>query len=190
MKTVLSSEEVAKICKVSLESVTNWCDTLGLTHDKIPGNPNWLIPREGLIRFLGDQGIPIPLELQKKGTVLIYSHDDSLRQCIEAEIPDFTKHYRLETVPALELLQRALLLEPECVVVDVRKETANIHLLADSIREIRGSAWRESVYTYALRDQGSNRSWPIPSICHGSICNLMDWRFIASNIKRQVPSYE
>lgn len=77
MKTIFTVGEVARICKVAPRTVNKWFDSGRLRGYRIPGSQDRRIPREHLIRFLKEHGMPLG-ELD----------DDSSRVSIDEPIED------------------------------------------------------------------------------------------------------
>lgn len=61
---VFSTGEAAKLCKVAPRTVSKWFDSGKLKGYKLPGSNDRRIPREQLIRFMKDNGMEMPVELQ------------------------------------------------------------------------------------------------------------------------------
>ena len=59
MKKVFTTGQVAKICKVAPRTVSKWFDSGRLRGYRIPGSQDRRIPREHLIRFLKEHGMPL-----------------------------------------------------------------------------------------------------------------------------------
>ena len=59
MKTIFTVGEVAEICKVAPRTVSKWFDSGRLRGYRIPGSQDRRIPREHLIRFLKEHGMPL-----------------------------------------------------------------------------------------------------------------------------------
>src|SRR5260370_42004624 len=66
MKKVFTTGQVAKICKVAPRTVSKWFDSGRLRGYRIPGSQDRRIPREHLIRFLKEHGMPLG-ELEEEG---------------------------------------------------------------------------------------------------------------------------
>jgi len=58
-KPVFTTGQVAKICKVAPRTVSKWFDSGKLRGYRIPGSQDRRIPREHLIRFLKEYGMPL-----------------------------------------------------------------------------------------------------------------------------------
>jgi excisionase family DNA binding protein len=65
-KKVLTTGQVAKICRVAPRTVCKWFDSGRLPGYRIPGGQDRRIPREHLIRFLKEHGMPVG-ELEGEG---------------------------------------------------------------------------------------------------------------------------
>jgi excisionase family DNA binding protein len=66
MKKVFTTGQVAKICKVAPRTVSKWFDSGRLRGYRIPGSQDRRIPREALIKFLKEYGMPLG-ELEEEG---------------------------------------------------------------------------------------------------------------------------
>ena len=59
MKEVFTTGDVATICHVSTRTVCKWFDSGHLRGYRIPGSQDRRVPREHLIRFLKEHGMPL-----------------------------------------------------------------------------------------------------------------------------------
>ena len=59
MKNVFTTGQVAKICQVAPRTVSKWFDSGRLRGYRIPGSQDRRIPRDALIRFLKENGMPM-----------------------------------------------------------------------------------------------------------------------------------
>lgn len=66
---IYTSGQVAKICKVAPRTVTKWFDSGRLKGYRIPGSQDRRIPREYLIKFIKEHGMPMPEELIEKSSI-------------------------------------------------------------------------------------------------------------------------
>src|SRR5438046_6291184 len=66
MKPIVATGQVAKICQVAPRTVSRWFDSGRLRGYRIPGSQDRRIPREQLIRFLKEYGMPLG-ELEEEG---------------------------------------------------------------------------------------------------------------------------
>jgi len=60
IQDILTTSQCAQICKVSPRTVSIWFDSGRLRGYRIPGSQDRRIPKEYLIRFMKEHGMPIP----------------------------------------------------------------------------------------------------------------------------------
>ena len=78
MKTVFTTGEAAKICKVSQQTIIRCFDSGQLKGFRVPGSRFRRIPRESLFRFMKDNSIPTDaLESGKRG-ILVVDDDQAI----------------------------------------------------------------------------------------------------------------
>ncbi len=85
MKTIYTTGQVAKICKVAPRTVSKWFDSGRLRGYRIPGSQDRRIPREHLVKFLKTHGMPyVDLEEDDDSTkyVLMYGFDETSFRCL------------------------------------------------------------------------------------------------------------
>ena len=76
---VFTTGQVAKICKVAPRTVSKWFDSGRLKGYRIPGSQDRRIPRDSLIKFLKEHGMPLgDLEDEAMAKVLIVAQDQVL----------------------------------------------------------------------------------------------------------------
>ena len=78
MKTVLTTGEAAKICKVSQQTIIRCFDNGQLKGFRVPGSRFRRIPREMLYKFMKDNGIPTDALESGKRKVLLVDDDVEL----------------------------------------------------------------------------------------------------------------
>ena len=59
MRKVFTTGSAAKACNVSPRTVTKWFDTGRLKGYRIPGSQDRRIPRDELVNFMKQHGIPL-----------------------------------------------------------------------------------------------------------------------------------
>ncbi|NLS92828.1 MAG: response regulator [Planctomycetaceae bacterium] len=82
-KTVFTTGEAAKICKVSQQTIIRCFDSGQLKGFRVPGSRFRRIPREQLFTFMRDNGIPTDALESGKRKVLIVDDDEELVELIE-----------------------------------------------------------------------------------------------------------
>jgi excisionase family DNA binding protein len=78
MKTVFTTGEAAKICKVSQQTIIRCFDNGQLKGFRVPGSKFRRIPRESLYKFMKDNGIPTDALESGKRKVLLVDDDPEL----------------------------------------------------------------------------------------------------------------
>jgi len=82
MKTVFTTGEAAKICKVSQQTIIRCFDSGQLKGFRVPGSRFRRIPREQLYTFMRDNGIPTDALESGKRRILIVDDDEELVELI------------------------------------------------------------------------------------------------------------
>ena len=82
MKTVFTTGEAAKICKVSQQTIIRCFDSGQLKGFRVPGSRFRRIPRDQLFAFMKDNGIPTEALESGKRKVLIVDDDEDLVEMI------------------------------------------------------------------------------------------------------------
>ncbi len=82
MKTVFTTGEAAKICKVSQQTIIRCFDNGQLKGFRVPGSRFRRIPREALYKFMRDNGIPTDALESGKRKVLLVDDDAELLELI------------------------------------------------------------------------------------------------------------
>ena len=82
MKTVFTTGEAAKICKVSQQTIIRCFDSGQLKGFRVPGSRFRRIPREQLFMFMRDNGIPTDALESGKRKILIVDDDVELVELI------------------------------------------------------------------------------------------------------------
>jgi excisionase family DNA binding protein len=82
MKTVFTTGEAAKICKVSQQTIIRCFDSGQLKGFRVPGSRFRRIPREQLFMFMRDNGIPTDALESGKRKILVVDDDLELVELI------------------------------------------------------------------------------------------------------------
>src|SRR3954454_21888826 len=88
MKTVFTTGEAAKICKVSQQTIIRCFDNGQLKGFRVPGSRFRRIPREALYRFMKDNGIPTDALESGKRKVLLVDDDAELVELMTKVLED------------------------------------------------------------------------------------------------------
>jgi len=116
---VFTTGQVAKICKVAPRTVSKWFDSGRLKGYRIPGSQDRRIPREYLIKFLKDHGMPLgDLEDESLAKVLIVAQDQVLVENLRRELP-LEKSFRVAVAASgFDAGIQAESFHPDCIIVD------------------------------------------------------------------------
>jgi two-component system, OmpR family, response regulator len=118
-KTVFTTGEAAKICKVSQQTIIRCFDNGTLKGFRVPGSRFRRIPRDQLFAFMRDNGIPTDALESSKRKVLIVDDDEEL---VELLVDTFTRDGRFELKTANNGFDAGMLVKefrPDLVVLDV-----------------------------------------------------------------------
>src|SRR5438045_9673674 len=88
MKTVFTTGEAAKICKVSQQTIIRCFDNGQLKGFRVPGSRFRRIPREALYKFMKDNGIPNEALESGKRKVILVDDDVELVGLIQKVLED------------------------------------------------------------------------------------------------------
>src|SRR6059058_3887466 len=89
MKKVFTTGQVAKICKVAPRTVSKWFDSGRLRGYRIPGSQDRRIPREQLIRFLKEHGMPLgELEEEEWHKILVIGAEKLFIDRVKELLPE------------------------------------------------------------------------------------------------------
>ncbi len=78
MKTVFTTGEAAKICKVSQQTIIRCFDSGQLKGFRVPGSRFRRIPRESLFRFMKENGIPTDALESGRRRILVVDDDQGV----------------------------------------------------------------------------------------------------------------
>src|SRR5436305_1397879 len=97
MKKVFTTGQVAKICKVAPRTVSKWFDSGRLRGYRIPGSQDRRIPREHLLRFLKEHGMPLgDLEAEVYHKILVVGADAPMLGSLREQLRE-GDDFRIET---------------------------------------------------------------------------------------------
>ena len=119
MKTVFTTGEAAKICKVSQQTIIRCFDSGQLKGFRVPGSRFRRIPRDQLFSFMKDNGIPTEALESGKRKVLIVDDDEDLVEMIREA---FASDGRFEIRTANNGFGAGMLVKefrPDLVILDV-----------------------------------------------------------------------
>ena len=118
-KTVFTTGEAAKICKVSQQTIIRCFDNGTLKGFRVPGSRFRRIPREQLYTFMKENGIPTDALESGKRKILIVDGDVDL---VELMVDAFVKDGRFDQKSANNGFDAGMMVKefrPDLVVLDV-----------------------------------------------------------------------
>ena len=118
-KTVFTTGEAAKICKVSQQTIIRCFDNGTLKGFRVPGSRFRRIPRDQLFAFMRDNGIPTDALESSKRKLLIVDDDEELVDLLRDA---FERDGRFEIKVANNGFEAGMLVKefrPDLVVLDV-----------------------------------------------------------------------
>jgi DNA-binding response OmpR family regulator len=130
--------------------VSKWFDSGRLRGYRIPGSQDRRIPREHLIRFLKEHGMPLgELEDEAMGKLLLVGVDGTVRGGLEIVLPmeDFKTEY---AASGFEAGIQAESLHPDAVVIDFAMGRNEALMIAQNLR--RNADYADTVLIALLSD--------------------------------------
>ncbi|MEX0717025.1 MAG: helix-turn-helix domain-containing protein [Planctomycetaceae bacterium] len=151
MRTIFTTGQVAKICKVAPRTVSKWFDSGRLRGYRIPGSQDRRIPREHLIRFLKEHGMPLgELEDEALGKILLVGADAPVRAGLDEMMS--AEEFKIESAASgFEAGIQAESLHPDCVVIDFAMGRNESVMIAQNLR--RNPEYGETVLVGLLTDE-------------------------------------
>ncbi|MCH2115184.1 MAG: response regulator [Pirellulales bacterium] len=165
MKTVFTTGEAAKICKVSQQTIIRCFDSGQLKGFRVPGSRFRRIPREQLYSFMRDNGIPTDALDSGRRKILVVDDDEDL---VELICDALERNGRLEVRSVNNGFGAGMLIKefrPDLIVLDVMlpdingKEVCKLvrsETNMDDVRIICISGMVESDKIQELHDAGAN----------------------------------
>ncbi len=165
MKTVFTTGEAAKICKVSQQTIIRCFDSGQLKGFRVPGSRFRRIPREQLYMFMRENGIPTDALDSGKRKVLVVDDDEDL---VELIVDALERDGRFDIRSVNNGFQAGMLIKefrPDLIVLDVMlpdingKEVCTLvrsQQAMDDVRIICISGMVEADKVQELRDAGAN----------------------------------
>jgi len=122
-KSVFTTFEAAKLCHVSPLSIINWVNAGRLPAFRTPGGHR-RIRKEDLVRFMRDNGIPIPDALREgsgRPKVLVVDDDAGIREVVAEHMATRSESYEVMTAAdGFEAGRLVATFRPDVVLLDLR----------------------------------------------------------------------
>jgi excisionase family DNA binding protein len=140
-KTVFTTGEAAKICKVSQQTIIRCFDNGSLKGFRVPGSRFRRIPRDNLYTFMKDNGIPTDALESGKRKLLVVDDDEDL---VELIVDGFARDGRFDIKTANNGFAAGMSVKefrPDLVVLDVMLPDINGK---EVCQRVRGDATMKS----------------------------------------------
>lgn len=136
MKKVFTTGQVAKICKVAPRTVSKWFDSGRLRGYRIPGSQDRRIPREQLIRFLKEHGMPLgELEEEEWHKILIIGAEKLFIERLREILPE-NEDFKYEIAQSgFEAGIMAESFHPDTIVIDMALGRAESIQITSNLRK-------------------------------------------------------
>jgi excisionase family DNA binding protein len=151
MRTIFTTGQVAKICKVAPRTVSKWFDSGRLRGYRIPGSQDRRIPREHLIRFLKEHGMPLgELEDEAMGKILLVGAEGPVRMSLAEMMSN--DDFKIEVATSgFEAGIQAESLHPDCVVIDFVMGRNEALMIAQNLK--KNTEYTDTVLIGLLSDE-------------------------------------
>jgi excisionase family DNA binding protein len=134
MKTVFTTGEAAEICKVSQQTIIRCFDSGRLKGFRVPGSRFRRIPRDALLAFMKDNGIPPDQLKDGKHRVLVVDDDPEI---VELFVDVLERDGRFEVKTASTGYDAGMLtheFHPDLIILDYMLPDINGNVVCRTIR--------------------------------------------------------
>ncbi len=144
MKKVFTTGQVAKICQVAPRTVSKWFDSGRLRGYRIPGSQDRRIPREALIRFLKENGMPMG-NLEEEGwhKILIIGAEKLFINRIQELLPEDDDFKYNLAASGFEAGIQAESFHPDSIIIDLGMGRSEALQIAQTLR--RNPAYEQTL---------------------------------------------
>lgn len=134
MKTVFTTGEAAEICKVSQQTIIRCFDSGRLKGFRVPGSRFRRIPREALLQFMKENGIPADALNNGKRRILVVDDDPEI---VELFVDVLERDGRFEVKTANSGYDAGMLTQefnPDLIILDYMLPDINGNVVCQTIR--------------------------------------------------------
>jgi excisionase family DNA binding protein len=135
MKTIFTTGEAADICKVSQQTIIRCFDSGRLKGFRVPGSRFRRIPRESLLQFMRENGIPPDALDSGRRKILVVDDDPEI---VELFVDVLTRDGRFEVRTARSGYDAGMLTQefnPELIILDYMLPDINGNVVCKTIRQ-------------------------------------------------------
>ena len=137
MKSLFTTGEAAQVCNISQQTIIRCFDSGRLDGFRIPGSRFRRIPRDNLIKFMRDNGIPLDnLNSEKNGKVKVLIVDDDA-EIVELMVDVLSRDGRFDTQTAGSGYEAGLKTEqfrPDVIILDYMLPDVNGNIVCKTIK--------------------------------------------------------
>ncbi len=134
MKELFTTGEAAEICRVSQQTIIRCFDSGRLEGFRVPGSRFRRIPRDSLMKFMRDNGIPLEgLESGKKKVLVV--DDDT--EIVDLLVEVLSRDGRFEVKTAASGYEAGIQTQrfrPDCILLDYMLPDVNGNVVCHTIR--------------------------------------------------------
>jgi len=135
MRKVFTTGHVAKICQVAPRTVSKWFDSGKLRGYRIPGSQDRRIPRDQLIRFLKENGMPLgALEEEGWHKILVIGAERLFIDRLRELLPEDDEFKYEVANSGFEAGTAAQSFHPDTIVVDLAMGRSEALQIAQNLR--------------------------------------------------------
>jgi len=135
MKTVFTTGEAAKICKVSQQTIIRCFDSGQLRGFRVPGSRFRRIPREALYRFMKENNIPTDALESGRRRVLIVDDDPAVVDLISDVLANDSRFETKVVNNGFAAGMQAKEYHPDLIILDVMLPDINGQAVCELIRQ-------------------------------------------------------
>jgi excisionase family DNA binding protein len=135
MKTVFTTGEAAEVCKVSQQTIIRCFDSGRLRGFRVPGSRFRRIPRDALIAFMKDNGIPPDALESGKQKILVVDDDPEI---VELFVDVLERDGRFEVRTAATGYDAGIATQdfmPDLIILDYMLPDVNGNVVCQTIRK-------------------------------------------------------
>lgn len=137
MKNLFTTGEAAEICNISQQTIIRCFDSGKLDGFRVPGSRFRRIPRENLVRFMKENGIPLDnLMVERQGRIKILIVDDD-QEIVELMVDVLNRDGRFEVRTATSGYDAGLVTQqflPDVIILDYMLPDVNGNVVCQTIK--------------------------------------------------------
>ncbi len=138
MKTVFTTGEAAKICKVSQQTIIRCFDSGQLKGFRVPGSRFRRIPREALYRFMRDNNIPTDALESGRRRILVVDDEPAVVDIITSALASDSRFETRVVNNGFEAGKTAAEYHPDLMVLDIMLPDINGQAVCELVRKDPG----------------------------------------------------